>query len=210
MGAYIILFLQGMLIGGIISVPVGPVNIMCFNHSMQQNRIQGFKITLGATLADTIFAILAVLGVKTIVAYIENNRSAFEMISGAVLIVFSMILIVRMNAKASENKVLMRGKLKGGMLASFLITLSNPLTILVFIAYLSMLIRGLDSHPGLFIILFTSGVIFGSMSWFFSLSWLVTRFKERISGKLLYRINFICSIGLIVFGIAMIAKSVLL
>lgn len=208
MGTFVILFLQGLLIGSIISVPVGPVNIMCFNKTLTDNRTQGFKLTLGATFADTIFALIAILGLNSVVGFIEMNRTVFELISGAILITFSIVIILKGSNKTISKQIT---EINGttGMLTSFLLTISNPLTILVFIAYLSQLMTELNPTSILFIILFIGGVMAGSMSWFLSLTWLTIRFKSKISNKILLRINTICSLGLTLLGIYMISKNLM-
>lgn len=208
MSTDLVIFLQAFAIGCLISVPVGPVNIMCFNTSISHNRLYAYKLTLGATFADTLFALIAILSLQSVVNFIDAHKSVFEFISGIILLSFSAILFLKKYQKINKVNITSRFQFPG-VLSSFLFTISNPITILVFIAYLSNLNTKISVDNPLPVIIFLLGVILGSTMWFLSLSMLTSKFKEKISTKLLNQINSVCSIGLCLFGIYMISKNLI-
>ncbi len=198
--------LHGIFVGIIISVPVGPVNVICLSQTLQNGRVYGFKSTIGATIADTIFAIIASLGVKIFITFITNNQTIFEIGSGLVILSFGIFLFLN-NQENNFSNEKNTDQHFGNYFKSFLFTISNPLTVLFFIAYLANL-RTPDSEFSAGIAaFFVSGVVFGSLTWFYSLSGIVTRVKEKINLKYFQYINVICGCILCIAGFVLLVKS---
>ncbi|MGV8137112.1 MAG: LysE family translocator [Mangrovibacterium sp.] len=198
--------LHGIFVGIIISFPVGPVNVICLSQTLQHGRVYGFKSTIGATIADTIFAIIASLGVKIFITFITDHQTAFEIGSGLVILSFGIFLFynnLKNDLTTGENVY----QHFGNYFKSFLFTISNPLTVLFFIAYLT----NLGTHDSEFnagiASIFVTGVVFGSLTWFYSLSGIVARVKEKINLKYFRHINVICGCILCIAGFVLLVKS---
>lgn len=200
--------LHGIFVGIIISVPVGPVNVICLSQTLRNGRIYGFKSTIGATIADTIFAIIASLGVKIFITFITNNQTAFEVGSGLVILCFGIFLFFNnLNTDLTTKKSGYQHF--GNYFKSFLFTISNPLTVLFFIAYLANLgIPDGEFNAGI-AGSFVTGVVFGSLTWFYSLSGIIARVKEKINLKYFQYINFICGCILCITGFILLVKSMI-
>ena len=198
--------LHGIFVGIIISVPVGPVNVICLSQTLQHGRVYGFKSTIGATIADTIFAIIASFGVKIYITFITNNQTIFEIGSGLVILSFGIFLFYSnlKNDLTNEKNIYQHF---GNYFKSFLFTISNPLTVLFFIAYLTNLgIPDSEFNAGV-AGFFVLGVAFGSLAWFYSLSGIVARVKEKINLKYIQHINIICGCILCIAGFVLLVKS---
>ncbi len=200
--------LHGIFVGIIISVPVGPVNVICLSQTLKKGRVHGFMSTIGATIADTIFAIIASLGVEIIIAFITSNQTIFEIGSGLVISCFGVFLVINnlKNSLTIENNA---NQHFGNYFKSFLFTIANPLTVLFFVAYLANLVIPGSKFNIEISILFVSGVLLGSLTWFYSLSGVVALLKEKINLKYLQHINIVFGCILCVSGFVLIAKSLI-
>ena len=185
---------------------MGPVNVICLTQTLQGGRVYGFKSTIGATIADAIFAIIASLGVKIFITFITNNQTIFEIGSGLVILSFGIFLFYN-NLKNDLANRKIADQHFCNYFKSFLITISNPLTVLFFIAYLANLgTPGSESNIGISIF-FVSGVLFGSLTWFYSLSGIVAQLKEKIDLKYFQHINIIFGCILCIAGFVLLVKS---
>lgn len=198
--------LHGIFVGLIISVPVGPVNVICLSQTLQNGRLYGFKSTIGATIADTIFAIIASLGVEIFISFITRNQTIFEIGSGLVILSFGIFLFIN-NLKNELTIEKNTDQHFGNFFKSFLFTISNPLTVLFFIAYLANLGTPNGGFNIGLAIFFVPGVLLGSLTWFYSLSGIVARLKEKIDLKYFQYLNIICGCILCVAGFVLLVKS---
>lgn|SRR5690554_1463729 len=198
--------LHGIFVGIIISVPVGPVNVICLSQTLKNGRVYGFKSTIGATIADTIFAIIASLGVKIFITFITNNQKLFEIGSGLVILSFGVFLFLNNQEHKLTDEENM-DQYFGNYFKSFLFTMPNPLTLLFFVAYLANFETPSSELNIGISIFFVSGVLLGSLTWFYSLSGIVAQLKEKIDLKYFQHINIIFGCILCVAGFVLVVKS---
>lgn len=159
------LFIDGLIAGYGIAIPVGAVAIMIVSVSMQSGFPIGFMAGAGAASADFIYAVLASIAGATVIELLQPIAPALRIVSGIVLIglaVFAIWKGVRSD-RSNGRKARTAGPL--GTFAQFLaITLINPLTVVYFTA----LILGRDSSIRPDIagqILFAAGAGIASLSW---------------------------------------------
>ncbi len=206
MQSSILYLLQGVLLGGLISIPVGPVNVICLQQTLKKGRIKGFRSTLGATLADSIFALIAILGLGTVIHLIEQFRPVFELSGGFIILGFGLAVLLK-HIRISLNQEKPERDWYGiGRFRSFLFTISNPLTVLFFVSYLA----GIGSQhlfkDGNGAIFFVLGVSAGSLAWFYSLSGIVFRFRKHVNITRMKRINYVSGGLLCIVGLFLITK----
>ncbi|MCK5137385.1 MAG: LysE family transporter [Bacteroidales bacterium] len=205
----LLFLLQGILLGGLISVPIGPVNVICLQKTLKLGRIQGFRATFGATLADSIYAMIAFLGLGTVIHLIEDFRTLFELTGGIVILVFGVVLFLKDSKRLYSKYSTRPNNNTNSILHSFMFAISNPLTVLFFLTYLSSISSDAMLQSKYQMIIFVGGVFIGSLTWFFSLSGLVDRFKKHVDLRRMHQINMICSGVLCITGVLLITKYLL-
>ena len=90
---------------------------------------------------------------------------------------------------------------KPDMRSTFLLTLTNPTTVLSFLALLAAL--GMRGHRQWWSTLFLAGGIFcGSMAWWIALGSIVNRFRDRFSDRIPLSMNRFAGLAIGGFGIA--------
>ena len=158
-------FIEGMLAGYGIAIPVGAVAILIVNMGMQAGFRIGFMAGAGAASADLIYAVLAGAAGTAVIALLQPFATIMRIISGLVLIGLGAGAIVKgiRSAGSTDKKVHTAGPL--GAFVQFLgITLVNPLTVVYFTA----LVLGRDPSAKSGIAdqaLFALGAGIASLSW---------------------------------------------
>ena len=51
----LIIFLKGIFIGFALAVPIGPIGIMCIRKTLNEGRLRGLIVGLGAATADLLY-----------------------------------------------------------------------------------------------------------------------------------------------------------
>ncbi len=205
---YLLLFIKGILAGWITAIPLGPVGILCVQRTLKNGRTQGFISSLGATVADAIYAVIACLGVTMLIRFIQEKQTVFHIISGIIITLFGIFIVLKSSSSSnSVNKdVSVRSSYSADFLSGFAFTISNPLTLFFFLAYFAgMNVYNEDSGISHSLVLI-SGVLTGSVSWFYALSGMAGYFREKIRSHMLLRINKWCGIALLLSGAAIFIK----
>ncbi len=192
--------LIGYFVGMLTTAPVGPVNIMAIQHAVHSGFRQGVYVGLGAVVADTIFAAVAIFGVTAITNFIEGQFGLIEVVGGALLIVFGLKIWHTHPHMNKNGNGYERGFL-GDATAAFFMAITNPGAILAFIAIFGGL-GDLRPKPGdhFGALMMVAGVAGGATSWWVFISATVSHFRSGIDDKWLDRVNHIAGVVLIAFG----------
>ena len=83
----------------------------------------------------------------------------------------------------------------------FVLSISNPYTIFIFVAFFSGVHIGGNVKPELVPFFLIPGVLLGTITWWFFLSYFVSRFKKNIRLRVIVRVNKVAGIVVIVIGI---------
>lgn len=193
------LLFKGILIGIMVSIPLGPIGVLVIQRTVNKNRVAGLYSGMGAALSDTVYAIIAGFSLTFVIEFIQKHEIVFQSV-GALIVLGLGIHIFFKNPVTDLRKHRLRGNTHfQDMLSSFLVTFSNPLTVFVFLAVFasSGVAQNLE-HPyySSFVIL---GVFLGASAWWFSLSGIVSLFRHKINLRVLWWINKTAGVVIILF-----------
>lgn len=82
---------KGIVIGVLVSAPMGPIGMLCIQRTLNKGRWHGFVTGLGAALSDVIYAALTCLGMGVVVNFVEANQAPLQLIGSIVLGIFAII-----------------------------------------------------------------------------------------------------------------------
>jgi threonine/homoserine/homoserine lactone efflux protein len=176
-------FIEGMLAGYGIAIPVGAVAILIVSLSMQAGFRIGFMAGAGAASADFFYAILAGVAGTAVIALLQPIAPVLRVTSGLVLIGLGATAIAKgiRSSGSSEKQMHAAGPL--GTFVQFMgITLINPLTVVYFTA----LVLGRDPSlkPGILEqVFFALGAGIASLSWQTLLAGLGGIARNRLSHR---------------------------
>jgi threonine/homoserine/homoserine lactone efflux protein len=198
-------FLKGAIIGFSIAAPVGPIGVLCIRKSLAEGRFAGFITGLGAATADAIYGLIAATGLTVVTNFLITYQSALGIIGGLFLLYLA---IITYKAQPNLNSNLDLPSHKSNFFSTLFLTLTNPMTILSFIAIFAGM--GLASSDSDYIsaILLVSGVFFGSICWWLLLSSGVSFFQKTLDVTKLHFLNKFSAFVIAAFGLLTIIKII--
>ncbi len=195
----LILFLKGFFIALIIAIPLGPAGILCLRRSFRDGFLSGFTTGLGVATADLFYAALASFGLTILIDVIQHHKNLLTLIGSIIIVAFGVLLLISDVKPPQSQKSY---AFLGNFITGILITLSNPLTLLGFAAYFSLLGAITDYH-GIGDVFLLAGVFVGTSTWFTLIASLVNLLKEQFKTGHLLLVNRIIGIIIMCFGSVM-------
>ncbi len=198
------LFMKGIIIGLMVSIPLGPIGVLCIQRTLNKGRKAGFVSGLGASAADTFFALIAGYGISMVITFIKEQHVYFQIIGGMIVMYLGMHIFFTNPVKQLRLQRLNQNKLSQDFLSVFLLTVSNPMAIFFFLAMFAGV--NLAGGPMNFFLvsLVVAGVFLGSSSWWFVLTTLVNIFRHRFRLKSIWWMNKVSGMLIFFLGIAAI------
>lgn len=203
------LLLAGIAIGLAVTAPLGPVNILVIRNAIRRGFGVAFLVGLGAVLADVLYAAAAAYGISWVSHLIEAYARPLLVIGGVLLVIAGVWLArKRLDITTIETDEPQTARVIGKMLAAFGLTISNPGELFGFLAIFGAMSGMLRLHedatrPPTVIV----GVAVGAVLWWLFLSYLVSRFRARISAAMLARISRWTGILIAAFGFALLMEA---
>jgi threonine/homoserine/homoserine lactone efflux protein len=183
----IYLLIEGILIGLVVAVPVGPLGLLCINRALMLGPLCGLCSGLGVATADAIAAGIAALGITLISDFLTDHQVLLRFIGGVFLCYLGYkIYRTEPVSRAPINTV---NGLLSAFSTTFFLTLSNPVTILSFVAiYAGWHVPSLQGHYAAAATL-TAGVFSGSSLWWVGLFLGLTAFHEKFDLRFLFWVH---------------------
>lgn len=195
------IILKGMILGLMVSMPPGPIGIVLINRTIKRGIYSGFFSGLGMAAADTLLAILAALGFTVIISFIKEERIIISIIAGIVIIAVGVKVFFSNPVKEFRNRDKINKSLWRDFYSVFVLSISNPYTIFIFVAFYSGVHFNGNIEPGAVPFFLIPGVFTGALAWWFFLSYFVSRFNKNIRLRVIVRVNRIAAIVIIVIGL---------
>ena len=198
------LFIKGILMGLLVSAPLGPVGVVCIQRTINRGVKSGFISGLGAAAADTVYAIIAVLGLGFVITFIKEEKYWIQLVGALIIILFAIKIFYTNPAVEIRNNRNKKNKPLEEFISVFFVTLSNPGVFFAFIAFFAWFNVVGEENAGYFSALVLIGGIFtGALSWWYILSAVINKYRKRIRLKNIWWLNKI--MGIIVFICGIIA-----
>jgi threonine/homoserine/homoserine lactone efflux protein len=201
------IIIQGVIVGLILAVPVGPLSLICIQRTLSNGKLHGILSGLGVTIADSVYATVAFLGLSAISVVIIGLEVPLRIVAGLVLIAVGVRIIFFLpdNGKESNgDKSYVKDLLSMAALA-----IANPMTLIFLMVTLpgyGFIFGGTSLSAAA---AFVAGFFFGSALWWIVLCSSIGSFRTRISARSLSLINRASGIFIICVGAAMIIGPVL-
>jgi putative LysE/RhtB family amino acid efflux pump len=200
-----LVFGKGLVLGVAIAAPLGPIGALCINRTLERGFWAGVAGGLGTALADGVYALMAAAGFTALGAVLGWIEVPLQVLGGLFLIYIG-IKGLAPRAPVSAASVDARG-LVSTTLATFLLTIANPATILSFAAIFAGL--GLAAGQGGWTGgMLVAGVFTGSLAWWFFLSGMVSLLRRRLPVGFAAIVGRVSAVILIAFGVVALLHAV--
>lgn len=198
-------FIKGLIIGFSIAVPVGPIGVLCIQRSLQNGQLSGLSTGLGAATADAIYGFIAGFGLTLISNFLVQQKFWLQTI-GAGFLIYLGIKTFREKAATKAKTNQQNKSLLLDYVTTVGLTLTNPTTILSFVAVFAGL--GLANTGGNFVSasLLVLGVFIGSAIWWLILSSAVGFLGSKLNQNLLNYTNKLSGTIMLAFAAVIIIQ----
>jgi threonine/homoserine/homoserine lactone efflux protein len=190
--ALIALFMQSLLIGLSIAAPVGQIGILAIQRTLDHGRAAGLATGLGAALADAVYGAIGAFGVTSLITVLLGLKVWLAWFGAGFLLWLAWRIARKPAVRASAGHP-PRGSLLRYLSSTFLLTLSNPSTILSFMAVFGALAgrAATPSATGWAPWAMVVGVLAGSALWWLVLAGVVGAVRERFDARWQRGINLL-------------------
>ncbi|MEM4835058.1 MAG: LysE family transporter [Ferroplasma sp.] len=201
------IFMQGLLIGFSIAAPVGPIGILCIQRTIRYGKITGITSGLGAATADAFYGAAAAFGLAVVSGVLLSDHIWIQMFGGIALCYFGLRTVRR--PFVSYVSAVNKNHLKWNYLSTLALTLTNPMTILLFVAVFASIGFASSSDPVYTSAFIIAGVFSGSMLWWLALSTFISTIRTKLSNNVMEWIGRIAGMAIFGFGVTAAAMSLI-
>lgn len=207
--------LKAIVVGVAASAPIGPIAIFVIQRTLCNGFKPGFIVSLGATVVDTVYAVIAVFALTFVQDFIEGNSIPIFICGGVIIIALglSMALANPFRKLKDEDKDGETTDDSDVSAADFLkacaMGFSNPGAIAVMLALMAFFGIG-ESRPkdwSFFPIIL--GIAGGSVLYWFAVTELLSKFRSQFNMRTLLWINRAAGAVVIILGLATLAEGIM-
>lgn len=189
---------DGIIIGFLASVSLGPIGVLCIQRTLNKGKISGFVSGLGAVVSDTIYAIIAGFSISYIMGFVTKYELFIQIFGAAVLMGLGVSIFMSNPAVELRKQKKVKSSLFQDFISTFFLTISNPLAIGLFLAWFAFfeVVRenvGLSEH-----VMLIGGVFIGATMWWFMLTSVINLFRSKINLRRLWWLNKIAGAVIVV------------
>ena len=191
-------FLKGLAFGFLLAATVGPLWILCFRRTIAHGRLFGFVSGMGVATADALYGFVAAFGLTVVSNFLIAQKFWLGIVGGAFLCWLGVkTLLSRPGDTPADAPA---SNLAVAYTSTFALTLTNPATILAFVAIFAGLgLAASGSYAeAAFVVL---GVTLGSAFWWVMLALGAGWLRTRSGPRLLRSINVIAGVSILAFGV---------
>ena len=197
------IILKGMAIGFLAAAPAGPSGVLVIQRTLNKGRWKGFLTGLGVSVSDAVYIFITMMCLSLVLGYLEDPDIALIVkLGGCVLLLVFGITTIRNNPLAKSKDVEIKKESLGQFpLTGFLVAIVNPLVVFFYMglfAFFSLPVDDFSTGLKMKAYAFT---LLGDVCWWFTLSFLINKLRNRFDLRGLWLINRVLGTILIVAAV---------
>jgi threonine/homoserine/homoserine lactone efflux protein len=195
---------RGCLIGLAVAATVGPMSVLCMQRTLHRGFLIGLISGLGIATADGLYGSIAALGLTVISGFLVRQHVWIQVIGGLFLLYLGIRTLFSKPASRAATVVATQvGSFLAAYASTVLLTLTNPLTILSFVAIFAGIgvgnISGNNSPATALLVV--AGVFFGSALWWCLLTGTISVIRTKLTAQWLLWIHRLSGGIITLFGL---------
>lgn len=197
----LVTLLKGFIVGLGASIPLGPLGVLCVQKTLSKGRNSGLFTGLGASVSDTFYAGLSLIGLSFVENLINENRAIVMLVGGIIIALIGLKVYTTNPIKQIRQKSSNKRHLED-FVEALVMTITNPGAIFLILGLFAAVgINSSDNAGNISIITTLWGVFLGTATWWFILTTTINVFRKKFRLKQLIMINRIAGIIIAVLGI---------
>lgn len=203
------ILVKGLIIGVVVSAPLGPVGVLCIQRTLNKGRWYGFVTGLGACLSDIIYALITGYGMSFMDEFLMKHQILLQVIGSIMLFVFG-VYTFRSNPVQSIRPVSSTpGTYLHNFVTAFFVTLSNPLIIFLFIGLFARFSFVMPDSPLELQLTGYLAIVLGAWAWWFGITYFVNKVRTRFNVRGIWILNRIIGVVVMLASIVSIVYTIL-
>ena len=198
--------LKGFLVGMCASAPIGPIAILVVQKSLSKGHKAGFISGLGASVVDTLYAFIAIFALAFAQKFIDEHHNAILLAGGVVLAIVGLTMAFSdpFRKMKDDGESSVSPKDFGQAVA---MGLSNPMAIFVMFTLFAFFGLADDAPHNWRVTPIILSVSTGSVTYWFSMSWLLSCFRKNFRIRTILWISRITGAIIVIIGIALLGQG---
>ena len=202
------LFYTGIIIGVLVSSPMGPIGMLCLQRTLSKGQMSGFVSGLGAAVSDLIYAAITGLFMGLVVNFVEAHQRPLQIFGSIVLAIFGYYIFQSNPVKNLQRNQESRQTLVQDFVTAFLLTFSNVLIVFLFIGLFARFGFVLPEHSLEMTVSGLVGVSFGAVLWWLFITFIVSLFRRWFNIRSIKVLNKIVGIVIILLAVLGLFSSI--
>ena len=192
----LLIVLKGLFVGIVVSAPMGPVGVLTVRRTLNKGRRYGLVTGLGAAVSDMTYALVTALFMSVVLSLFAREPLVryFKLGGVAMLFLFGLYSFLA-TPRALEHPSKGLGTLSHNMLTGFLVAVTNPLIILLYIALFDS-VDFIKPEYGFEYVFGFAAIAVGACLWWFCLTGAIDKVRARFDMNRIALLNK--AIGLLV------------
>lgn len=205
MQLFIEIVISGLLVGVLVSAPMGPIGMMCIQRTLNKGRWPAFFTGLGAALSDLVYALLTGLSLSFVTDFINAHHIILQILGSVIFIAYAYYLYrVRPSQTISAPNIPANTYWRD-FVTGFLLTFSNPLIVFFILTLFARFNFLIPEYQAYHYVVGYLSILIGAVLWWFCVTTGVSKIRSRFTAATLVWINRVLAIILTfiaVYGIA--------
>lgn len=199
---------SGLIIGVLISAPMGPVGMLCIQRTLNKGRWPAFFTGVGAGISDLVYCLLTGLGLSFITDFIEANEYLLQILGSIVLIAFSGYLFQKNPARSLQKRNEGKTNFLTDIATGFLFTFSNPLILFFIIGLFGRFNFLLPEFRYYHYIVGYACIFAGALLWWYLITFFVNKVRAHFNVRSMWLLNRIIGSILLLMALVGIYKGI--
>lgn len=210
----IIDFIKALIVGIAASIPIGPIAILIIQKTISKGFKAGFITSLGSTLVDTLFAIVAVFALAYVQEWIQGNYIPIFIGGGCIVIALGLSMTFSnpfrkskpdKNGESAEDS----GISVKDFASAVLMGLTNPGAIAVMFALMAFFGIGESQTKDWSVIPAILGIASGSALYWLGVTFLLNKCSKKFNMNTVIWINRATGGIVVLLGIGTLIKGII-
>ena len=199
--------LKGFIIGLCASIPMGPIAILVIQKTLSKGRHAGFVAGLGASVVDTIYAIISLFALAFAQQIIEKHENIILLVGGLILTLIGVSMAL---SNPFRKRVKKDGKANFSskdFLQAIAMGISNPMAIFVIFALFAFFGIAAATPRDWNVAPIILSVSAGTVTYWFLMSWGLSRFRDKFRLRTILWISRVMGAIVIIIGLVLIGQG---
>lgn len=195
------IIIKGLIIGLFLSIPLGPIGMLCIQRTLNRGRRFGIATGLGATTSDILYSVVTLFFLSFVLDTIEQHKLIIQICGSIIMIIFGLFIFRSHPATQPKPNEKTKHSLFGDYISSFGLTLSNPLVLFVLIALFARF-NFISIKTTLFLtICGILAILGGAFLWWLVLTFFASHFRHMFNRRGLKVLNQITGTLIMLIGV---------